>query len=83
MQENRERYAIWVPGLPGCWSQGKDETEALGVIRKRSRLSFPIFSQRLFLLFLSVLVLLPGQPILPVQSPYIGLGSPFQFLPDK
>jgi predicted RNase H-like HicB family nuclease len=22
-------YSVWVPGLPGCWSQGKTETEAL------------------------------------------------------
>jgi len=24
-----EGYAVWVPGLPGCWSQGKTEAEAL------------------------------------------------------
>lgn len=24
-----EGYAVWVPGLPGCWSQGKTEQEAL------------------------------------------------------
>ena len=29
MQETSEGYAIWVPGLPGCWSQGKTEKEAL------------------------------------------------------
>lgn len=28
-----EGYAVWVPGLPGCWSQGKSEDEALENIR--------------------------------------------------
>ena len=22
-------YAVWCPGLPGCWSQGETEEEAL------------------------------------------------------
>lgn len=33
MQEATEGYAIWVPGLPGCWSQGKTEQEALENIK--------------------------------------------------
>jgi predicted RNase H-like HicB family nuclease len=33
MQETDEGYAIWVPGLPGCWSQGKTEKEALDNIK--------------------------------------------------
>lgn len=28
-----EGYAAWVPGLPGCWSQGKTEREALENIK--------------------------------------------------
>ena len=28
-QETSEGYAVWVPGLPGCWSQGESEQEAL------------------------------------------------------
>jgi predicted RNase H-like HicB family nuclease len=28
-----EGYAICVPGLPGCWSQGKTEREALKNIK--------------------------------------------------
>jgi len=24
-----EGYAVWCPGLPGCWSQGETEEEAL------------------------------------------------------
>lgn len=33
MQETTEGYAIWVLGLPGCWSQGKTEQEALENIK--------------------------------------------------
>ena len=33
MQQTKEGYAIWVPGLPGCWSQGKTEKEALENIK--------------------------------------------------
>jgi predicted RNase H-like HicB family nuclease len=33
MQETEEGYAVWVPGLPGCWSQGKTEKEALKNIK--------------------------------------------------
>jgi predicted RNase H-like HicB family nuclease len=29
LKKNKEGYAIRVPGLPGCWSQGKTEAEAL------------------------------------------------------
>jgi predicted RNase H-like HicB family nuclease len=28
-----EGYSVWVPGLPGCVSQGDTETEALDNIR--------------------------------------------------
>ncbi|MCD6453504.1 MAG: type II toxin-antitoxin system HicB family antitoxin [Dehalococcoidales bacterium] len=33
IKEISEGYAIWAPGLPGCWSQGKTEKEALGNIK--------------------------------------------------
>ena len=33
IKETGEGYAIWVPGLPGCWSQGKTEKEALENIK--------------------------------------------------
>ncbi len=29
LKKTDEGYAIWVPGLPGCWSQGRTEAEAL------------------------------------------------------
>ena len=29
LQHSEEGYAVSCPGLPGCWSQGETETEAL------------------------------------------------------
>ncbi len=37
LQKTSEGYAIWVPGLPGCWSQGKTEHEALENIQDAIR----------------------------------------------
>jgi predicted RNase H-like HicB family nuclease len=33
LKQSEEGYAVWVPGLPGCWSQGKTEEEALENIK--------------------------------------------------
>jgi len=33
IKQNDEGYAIWVPGLPGCWYQGKTENEAMDNIK--------------------------------------------------
>jgi len=33
IKKSNEGYSIWVPGLPGCWSQGKTEEEALENIK--------------------------------------------------
>lgn len=33
LEETEEGYAVWVPGLPGCWSQGETEAEALENIK--------------------------------------------------
>lgn len=29
LEKTDDGYAVWCPGLPGCWSQGKTEEEAL------------------------------------------------------
>jgi predicted RNase H-like HicB family nuclease len=33
IQESEEGYSVSCPGLPGCWSQGATEEEALENIR--------------------------------------------------
>jgi len=33
LEKNHEGYAVWCPGLPGCWSQGDTEDEALANIK--------------------------------------------------
>lgn len=33
LEKTEEGYAVWCPGLPGCWSQGKSEEEALANIK--------------------------------------------------
>jgi predicted RNase H-like HicB family nuclease len=33
LQKSEEGYAVSCPGLPGCWSQGPTEAEALENIR--------------------------------------------------
>ena len=33
LKKSEEGYAIWCPGLPGCWSQGQTEAEALDNIK--------------------------------------------------
>ena len=33
IQATEEGYSVWVPGLPGCWSQGNTEAEALENIK--------------------------------------------------
>ena len=37
IKQNEEGYAVWVPGLPGCWSQGNTEKEALENIKDAIR----------------------------------------------
>jgi predicted RNase H-like HicB family nuclease len=32
-KKSDEGYAIWCPALPGCWSQGETEEEALENIK--------------------------------------------------
>jgi len=33
LEKTDEGYAVWCPGLPGCWSQGTTEEDALANIR--------------------------------------------------
>jgi predicted RNase H-like HicB family nuclease len=33
LRQSEEGYSVSVPGLPGCWSQGATEQEALANIR--------------------------------------------------
>jgi len=35
--KTKEGYSVWVPGLPGCASQGESEEEALDNIRDAIR----------------------------------------------
>lgn len=34
LKQTEEGYSVWCPGLPGCWSQGESEEEALANIRE-------------------------------------------------
>ncbi len=33
LRQTEEGYSVSCPGLPGCWSQGATEAEAIGNIR--------------------------------------------------
>jgi predicted RNase H-like HicB family nuclease len=37
LRESEEGYSVSCPGLPGCWSQGETEEEALENIRDAIR----------------------------------------------
>lgn len=34
LHKTEEGYAVWCPALPGCWSQGQTEEEAIANIRE-------------------------------------------------
>ena len=38
LKKTDEGFSVWVPGLPGCWSQGKTEQEALDNIKDAVKL---------------------------------------------
>lgn len=33
LKKTEEGYSVWCPGLPGCWSQGETEKEAIENIK--------------------------------------------------
>lgn len=33
LEKTEEGYSVWCPGLPGCWSQGATEEEAVENIK--------------------------------------------------
>lgn len=33
LQKTEDGYSVWVPGLPGCWSQGRTKSEAIENIK--------------------------------------------------
>ena len=37
LRHSEEGYSVSCPGLPGCWSQGKTETEAIANIQEAIR----------------------------------------------
>ena len=44
---SEEGYSASVPGLPGCWSQGKTEAEALANIRQAIREYLDVVEEQL------------------------------------
>jgi len=44
LRTSEEGYSVSVPGLPGCWSQGSTETEALENIRVAIREYLAVFA---------------------------------------
>ncbi len=34
LKKTEEGYSVWVPGLPGCWSQGATREEAVENIKE-------------------------------------------------
>lgn len=47
LHKSEEGYSVSVPGLPGCWSQGATETEALENIEDAIREYLAIVAERL------------------------------------
>ena len=45
LKKSKEGVAIWCPGLPGCWSQGDTEEEALVNIEEAIRLYVEVAEQ--------------------------------------
>ena len=47
LDKSEEGYSVSVPGLPGCWSQGATEQEALENIREAIREYLSVINEQL------------------------------------
>lgn len=47
LHKSEEGYSVSVPGLPGCWSQGGTEAEAIENIREAIRDYLAVVEQEL------------------------------------
>lgn len=47
LQRSEEGFSVSVPGLPGCWSQGSTEQEALENIRDAIREYLSVVNEQL------------------------------------
>ena len=47
LHKSEEGYSVFVPGLPGCWSQGGSEQEALENIRDAIREYLSVVDEQL------------------------------------
>lgn len=47
LRKTDEGYSVSVPGLPGCWSQGDTETEALESIEDAIREYLAVVAEQL------------------------------------
>ena len=47
LHKSEEGYSVSVPGLPGCWSQGATETEALEGIKDAIREYLSVVNEQL------------------------------------
>lgn len=47
LHQSEEGFAVSVPGLPGCWSQGATEAEALENIKTAIREYLSVVEERL------------------------------------
>ena len=45
LQQSEEGVSVSVPGLPGCWSQGDTEAEALETVRDAIREYLSVVSE--------------------------------------
>jgi len=47
LQRSEEGYAVSVPGLPGCWSQGATEAEAIANAKDAIREFLEVVEERI------------------------------------